>query len=387
MKDKFTSIIMCLVSMGIVAVIGVFILIFIQEFNNIDVTQLASTDSIEVSDNNITNPEKIVEQEEKTVDKNIEAPQILENPINSLQSASSSNEEVKYDVNIDRYLYNQLEEYSKIIYRAFETNKEQMKTGVAEIQLGNYFSDLLNQANGQELLGDYYQSAIEAYTYDNPDVFYLSPNKMYLNIETTTKANKKTYRVFINNGNQNNYLIDEFSNVQQVNTALSRIDQVKNYIVSKKTGNTYQDIKMVHDYLIDNISYDTTLAKDNIYNIYGALVNKECVCEGYARAFKYILDDLDIPCVLVLGKGINSEGLTENHAWNYVQLENTWYAVDTTWDDPIIIGGGTASENMKLKYFLKGNNQMSKDHAANGQFTDNGKIFTYPTISNNDYNV
>ena len=90
---------------------------------------------------------------------------------------------------------------------------------------------------------------------------------------------------------------------------------------------------MVHDYLIDNIDYDTTLAKKNIYDIYGALVQKSCVCEGYAKAFKYLIDQMEIPCVMVIGQATNTNGQTENHAWNYVQIENNWYAIDCTWDD------------------------------------------------------
>ncbi len=34
---------------------------------------------------------------------------------------------------------------------------------------------------------------------------------------------------------------------------------------------------MIHDYLINNIEYETTIAKSNIYDIYGALV-KMNVC-------------------------------------------------------------------------------------------------------------
>ena len=65
-----------------------------------------------------------------------------------------------------------------------------MKIGTHKIELGDTFSDLLSTENGQTRLGEYYQSAIEAYTYDNPDIFYLSPNKMYLNIEKTTSLFK-----------------------------------------------------------------------------------------------------------------------------------------------------------------------------------------------------
>ena len=243
------------------------------------------------------------------------------------------------------------------------------------------FSSILDKSNGKEELGKCYQSAIEAYTYDNPQIFYLSPNKMYLNIETTTRNGKNTYNVFINNGKEANYFIDEFSSKEQVEQAISSIEQVKNKLVQKRSSNIYDDIKMVHDYLVENIVYDTRISKDNIYNIYGALVNGESVCEGYARAFKYILDEMQIPCTLVIGKATNSEGKTENHAWNYVQLDGKWYAVDSTWDDPVIVGGGFLSKSSKYKYFLKGSNEFLKDHKPNGQFTDGGRIFSYPELS------
>ena len=90
------------------------------------------------------------------------------------------------------------------------------------------------------------------------------------------------------------------------------LESIKNQIISQKTGNTYNDVKMVHDYLINTIEYETTISKNNIYNIYGALVQNESVCEGYAKAFKYLLDELQIPCVMVIGEATNSKGETEN---------------------------------------------------------------------------
>lgn len=166
---------------------------------------------------------------------------------------------------------------------------------------------------------------------------------------------------------------------------MTQIGQVKNEILQNKTGNAYEDIKMIHDYLIDTISYDSSLSKNNIYNVYGALINKESVCEGYARAFKYLLDELEIPCVMVIGTATNSQGETENHAWNYVQLQGIWYAIDTTWDDPVIIGGGTASEESKYKYFLVGADSINQDHFPSGQFTEGGKMFSYPELNQQGY--
>ena len=371
--DKFTSVILFLVIIGIFAVVIVFSIIAIQEIWGEDEDLVFAESSGNVATSG-----------EKTVEDDIEVPAIVENPISSIETNNNTNTDYS-NVQVDKYFYNQLEEKSRIIYRAFESNKEQMKTGTYQIELGDSFSDTLSQSNGQEQLGEYYQSAIEAYTYDNPEVFYLSPKKMYLNIETTTRGGTTTYNVFINSGNEANYLAEEFNSKEEIDQAIAQIEQVKNQIVQNRTGNTYEDIKMVHDYLVDNISYDSSLSKQNIYNIYGALVNRECVCEGYARAFKYLLDELDIPCVMVIGTGTNSQGKTENHAWNYVQLNGNWYAVDSTWDDPVVIGGGTASEESRYKYFLVGREIIDQDHSPSGQFTEGGKVFSYPNVSYESY--
>ena len=374
--DKITSVILFLVIIGIFAVIIVFSIIAIQEFSGGE-EALAFTENL----GNITT----ATSNEKTVEDDIEVPEIVENPISSIENNNSNTNTDYSNVQVDKYFYNQLDEKSRIIYRAFESNKEQMKTGTYQIELGTSFSDILSQSSGQEKLGEYYQSAIEAYTYDNPEIFYLSPKKMYLNIETTTRGGVSTYNVYINSGNEVNYLTDEFNSKQSIDQATAQIEQMKNQIIQNRTGNTYEDVKMVHDYLVDNISYDSSLSKQNIYNIYGALVNRECVCEGYARAFKYLLDELNIPCVMVIGTGTNSQGETENHAWNYVQLNGNWYAVDTTWDDPVVIGGGTASEESRYKYFLVGREVIDQDHSPSGQFTEGGKIFSYPNVTYESY--
>lgn len=380
MKDKFTMLIMTFIVIAIFGVIGMFGVIIYNEINETDKSNALSevaefkTSSINTND---------------TVEKNIETPKIIEkNPLDELSKNNIENSEndVNYDnIVVNKYFYNQLESYSKTIYKAFESNKENMKEGTYKINLGTSFSNILSKQNGQEELGKYYQSAIEAYTYDNPDVFYLSPNKMYLNIETTTKGQNKTYNVYINNGEEANYLNEEFSNKQDINLALEKIEAIRKQIIHNKTGNDYEDIKMVHDYLVENIEYDTSLQEKNIYNIYGALINGKCVCEGYARAFKYLLDGLGIESTMVIGKGINSSGQSENHAWNYVKLENNWYEVDCTWDDPVIIGGGYIGNSSKYRYFLKGKEDMEKDHTTLGNFTQGGKEFEYPTLNNKSY--
>ncbi len=285
------------------------------------------------------------------------------------------------------YFYEQLEDYSKIIYNKLLENKENMKTGTYTINFGESFSVLLEQPNGSDLLQDYYQSAIETYLYDNPDVFYLNPKKMYINIQTTKSKFKTKYEVYLNSGNEANYLADGYTTKEEVEIAEQKIQEIKNQIISSiENKSEYEKIKYIHDYLVEQIEYDETLSKNNIYDIYGALVNKECVCEGYAKSFKYLLDEARIENVIVIGKGTNSDGQTESHAWNYVKLEEAWYAVDVTWDDPIVKGFvGYVAQKLKYKYFLLGSKDISKDHIPRTQFVEGGKEYTYPILNENNY--
>ena len=292
---------------------------------------------------------------------------------------------VENNVNTNKYYYNQLDIYSKNIYNAIYKNKENMKTGTFQINIDTDFSSVLSQSNGEDLLGDYYQSAIVAYRYDNPDVFYIEFEKLYLNIETTTRGKKKTYKVFLNCGNENNYLTKEFQSKESIDFALNEIEKVKLYFVQNKKESTYENIKLVHDYLVESIEYDESLSMDNIYNLYGAIVNKKCVCEGYSKAFKYLMDSIDIPAVIIIGTATNSRDATESHAWNYVQIDDIWYGVDCTWDDPILIGPGIVSNSNKYKYFLKGEINLNKTHNPVGQFTENGKVFELPKLSEDDF--
>ena len=376
MKSKLASFIISVVMILIIGVLALFGFLIYQEFIE---TETSSKVEEFVGKYDV--------DKEETVDtKTIETPKVIEsNPFEAIGNSKAPNIADYSNVNVDKYFYNQLEEESKTIYKALESNKENMKSGTYRIELGENFSDILEKENGQEELGNYYQSAIEAYIYDNPNIFYLSPSKMYLNIETITKFADVSYNVFINSGNEDNYFAEGFTSEEQVREAINRVEEIKNNILSQRNGNNYEDIKMVHDYLVDNIEYDTTISRNNIYDVYGALVNRIAVCEGYARSFKYILDEMGIPCVLVIGTGTNSQGETERHAWNYVELEGNWYAVDCTWDDPIIIGGGGQTLSSRYKYFLKGANEFNADHISSGYFTPKGNEFSYPNLSRNSY--
>ena len=56
------------------------------------------------------------------------------------------------------------------------------------------------------------------------------------------------------------------------------------------------------------------------------------VCQGYACLFEYFMHLYDIDCYL-------NVSVVMSHMWNIVQLNDNYYHVDCTWDDPVYSDG------------------------------------------------
>lgn len=305
-------------------------------------------------------------------------------PINiSLSSEDNiSNNSTKVNNNINYFYYNQLDENAKIIYEALNNNIDNLKKSNYKIDFSTKFNTLLNQTNGQYKLDIAFQSALDAFFYDHPELFYIDLTKINLIIKYTTIGPKTTYTVSIAPSDNQNYLYDNFKSEVQVNEAISNVENIKHSTIKSLNGKSaYEKALYVHDALVNSLEYNSSA---NCHNIYGALVEKSAVCEGYAKAFKYILDDLNIECILVSGNATNSSKKTELHMWNYIKLDGKWYGVDVTWDDPIIVGGYTKNI-IRHDYFCKGSNVFNESHVVSNKISDEGKLFKIPTLSNKNY--
>lgn len=123
-------------------------------------------------------------------------------------------------------------------------------------------------------------------------------------------------------------LRDGFTEVEMsdINNIISKIvtDNIKNDM------NEFEKILTLHDYLVNQITYTENL--ENSHNVYGALVNGQAVCEGYAESFAMLLTETGIENYLVSGDDLNT---VDNiiHVWNLVKFEDGLYHIDITWDD------------------------------------------------------
>ncbi len=278
--------------------------------------------------------------------------------------------------------YNQLDEYGKIIYTKLKKESGYFLEGKHTFDFGYGFNDLLNSDGGDIKLKESFQHSINAIVFDYPELFFVDIEKISLSIERTEYNNNTVVnKVAITNIEGENFYIKGLNNKEEVNKKRQEVYAVREKILNKiQNMNTYDKIQYIHDYIVDNSEYDQKLSGNNIYNILGPLIDGSAVCEGYAKAFKFLMDGAKIQTIVIAGKAYDGAGSVERHAWNYVNLNNNWYLVDTTWDDPIIFGEQGLTSEYKYKYFLVGRNSTKDSHIEDGNIV-NEAAFKYPELS------
>lgn len=140
----------------------------------------------------------------------------------------------------------------------------------------------------------------------------------------------------------------------------------------------YERERLIYRRLIQHVTYNKK-GGTAIYDLYGALVNRQAVCDGYAHALQYLLYRAGIPCIRVTG---SSKG--ESHVWNMVKLSNKWYYVDVTWDDPIVTD---VTDFVGYTYLNVTEAQIKQDHNIEPIKQDGQTIsYSLPAATATDYN-
>ena len=171
-----------------------------------------------------------------------------------------------------------------------------------------------------------------------------------VNVYNTYSSIESTY--------SSNNRVDIKINKKYSKETIDKINDEINRVLSVLDINKYSDIrekiKVIHDYLANNNTYDND--KDNgtsSYNsdsAYGALFEGKAICSGYTDAMSLFLDKLSIP---------NTRLASENHVWNIIKIGETWYHLDLTWDDPVTSNG---TDVIIYDYFLITTDELkSKD--------------------------
>ena len=138
--------------------------------------------------------------------------------------------------------------------------------------------------------------------------------------------------------------IDHIYNSSEIKLINAKVKEIEKEIWNN-TMSDEEKIKQAHNYIINNSKYDKDRSDNNIVNYksdtaYGTLLEGYSLCGGYTDAMELFLEDLNIKSYKIA---------SENHVWNAVNLNNTWYHLDLTWDDPITNDG---SDILEYNFFL-----------------------------------
>ena len=138
--------------------------------------------------------------------------------------------------------------------------------------------------------------------------------------------------------------------------ALTRYEQMVPVIDSIVAGieddmTDLDKLLYLHDVVVETVAYKATT--DAMYIASGALVDKQAVCAGYAKALNVLLHRVGLETSYVCGTSLD-------HGWSYVKLDGQWYHVDPTWDDTRTpVSGKTSRVNL-----LRNDAEFSKNHGV-----------------------
>ena len=240
---------------------------------------------------------------------------ISDSELSSLEDSGITGSKYSFDTNYYPY-YAMLNKDEKEVYKQVYANIIEVKTKIVPIK---------------KISTNSLTTIIESVYNDHPELFFVDNSYTY----KYTKDDRCAQIILKYNSTVNN-----------LDSSINTFNDKVNYIISKANSysSNYEKEKYVHDYLINNVSYNENSSLNQ--TAYSALVNGQTVCAGYARAFQYIMTKLGIPTYYCVGYSQN-----QNHAWNIIRLDDGYYNVDVTWDD---------SRYSKYSFF----NRTDKDFAS-----------------------
>ena len=231
-----------------------------------------------------------------------------------------------------------------------------------------------------------------AFLMDHPEVFWLSDQSniaKIINYEEVNDFYRYTCKVVLKlTTDDYDIRCESFRKSEDILKGITRLKNAVSGILSSATGDEYHKIAYFNSWLTRNNEYNRILSNGgkepyfthlSLCALEGNKGDNGPVCEGYANAFKVLCDAARIPCATNSGTAINSAGNPKGHRWNYVLIEDRWYAVDVTWNDAYVNGNDT---NGRKDYLLVGADTIVdgqpflQTHPITNQAMEDGICFT-----------
>lgn len=238
----------------------------------------------------------------------------------------------------DRYGYSKLTPVQQYVYDQI----------VACVEARKPSADL--DENKSVLVGDI-GAARDAVLLDRPDLFWFDGIPGYSSYKNGVVVSITTSYIL------NGVNIDGSS--QELTTAINSFKAACNEILNSIplwATSEYDKALYLHDAIAARVTYTDTA---NAHNAYGALVDGKAVCDGYAEAYQYLMNQKGIQTSKVVGMSVAADGRQEAHAWNIVWIGGKCVYTDVTWDDQ--------GHSLFHSYFNRSLAVFNKDHFPSSQ--------------------
>jgi hypothetical protein len=249
-----------------------------------------------------------------------------------------------------QYYYGTLSDADKLLYR----------------QIYVVIRDHLDYTDVDTTDSDTISDVMEYVLLDNPELFYVDS----LKTQTTTIGNSSSMAL----------TASESMSSEEQKTAFQKIsDFSANALSGISAGMTeYDKALSIYTYVVSHLQYVDGAPYNQ--SLYSAALG-QTVCRGYTCAYKYLCDQLGIPCIVVTG---TMQG--ESHAWNMVYLDGQWCYVDCTAGDDLSDQGidvdyswfGLDSASLSQSHtFRKASLLPAADSMANAYYYRKGLYFDH----------
>ena len=198
--------------------------------------------------------------------------------------------------------------------------------------------------------------AVEDCRRENPAFFWVGNGYTYTFVMQNGIPCVTEYRPFVGGGNNAPYRTTSDGHdilIRQWETASAALLSG----VDKRWPDEKREL-VIHDRLLAQCRY--TREGNFCATAYGAIVEGAANCEGYARAFQYLLQRLGIPCLYVEGQGNGRP-----HAWVMVYIDGKWLHTDPCWNDvgetPSYAYFNLSAKSIRLDHRLDLRRELSVD--------------------------
>ena len=145
----------------------------------------------------------------------------------------------------------------------------------------------------------------------------------------------------------------------------------------------YEKAKAAFDYMIENTYLDEPIGLE-LWRVHGggeepiSYLEQRALsplrfgvgmCEDYAAALTLILRGMGLQAQYVPGLTYSVEGNLVDHAWTAVEIDGTWYHLDSQLEDNVSRHG-----TVRYRYFLRGDETLSASHRWGQNLLDSGLL-------------